>query len=776
MTGIDDVFDPTDVNIYRDLAGGLTTANVLHGSANPIGGRNVVMKLRWGRTRAEDFRFEGAPPGIKFALGENPKDLGERVGPSALSGFDAHGRGIRDSRRLQPRRRASSERGAHTRAASRRAKTSRRRGAIWSSSRSSRCSTASASSTAHSYRAGRDPDAHPAGARSTASRSATFQHVLEGYKVAEEIAAHGAGASTFSDWWAYKVEAIDAIPYNAALMVRKRRPRLDQLRQRGAGAPPQHRGREVHEVGRPHRRSGARARDDQPGEAASHRGPRRVARSGKDADIAIWNRHPLSWYAIVERTYIDGQLYYDRAADDRRLTELVKEKEALVAAERAGRKPDAAPRSTNGGSGASVGTNGSNGSGAAAAQPVPGAQPPTRPGPAGVLAITNARINPITRPAIERGTIVVRDGRIAAVGASVTVPSGAQIIDANGSEVYPGWINARSTIGLAEPGAGGFQDTAEMLEFDPQLRTAVTFHSDNEAIPISRANGVTTAGVTPSGGLLGGQVALMNLDGWTWEENVVASNVGIAFQFPALSAGGGPQGQQRNYDDMKKARDARLNQVARLFDQARAYAQAGPARRIDWVLEALVPVVERRLPLIVRADSEPDIREAVSFTEKQRVRMILSAGSEAAFVAPLLKEKRIPVILGPILALPTRPDSSHAASYRAAGELARAGVMLAFATGDANYVRNLPYQAAESVAWGLPREEALKALTIGAAEILGVSDRLGSIEPGKIANLLIAKGDPLEIRTEVTHVIINGRSVGLGNKHLELYERYARRP
>jgi len=227
---------------------------------------------------------------------------------------------------------------------------------------------------------------------------------------------------------------------------------------------------------------------------------------------------------------------------------------------------------------------------------------------------------------------------------------------------------------------------------------------------------------------------------------------------------------------LKKARDARLEGIARLLDKARAYGQAGSARDTDWVLDALVPVVDRTLPLIVRADSEQDIREAVAFAERQQVRMILSSGSEAALVAPLLKEKGIPVILGPILALPTRADLSHAASYQAAGTLARAGVKLAFSTGDANYVRQLPYQAAESVAWGLPRDEALKALTIGAAEILGVADRLGSIEPGKIANLLIAMGDPLEIRTEITHVIINGRSVGLANKHLELYERYARRP
>jgi imidazolonepropionase-like amidohydrolase len=175
------------------------------------------------------------------------------------------------------------------------------------------------------------------------------------------------------------------------------------------------------------------------------------------------------------------------------------------------------------------------------------------------------------------------------------------------------------------------------------------------------------------------------------------------------------------------------------------------------------------------ASREQDIRDAIAFAERTNVRIVLCSGPEAALVAPLLAEKKIPVILGPILALPTREDLSHAASYMAAGELARAGVRFAFATGDNANVRQVPYNAAQSVAWGLPREEAIKALTINAAEILGVADRFGSIEPGKIANLLVAKGDPLEQRTEVTHVFINGQQMNLENKHLALYERYMKR-
>jgi len=503
--------------------------------------------------------------------------------------------------------------------------------------------------------------------------------------------------------------------------------------------------------------------------------------AGKDADVVIWNHHPLSSYAIADRVYIDGQKYYDRLDDQRRLTELAKEKETLIAAERGERRN---PSTTDGDG---------NGHANDVARPFQGRDGgPERPAlqtriatPAkGLVAITNTKIFPIAKPAIDRGTIVIRDGIIESVGANATVPAGAQVIDAAGAEVYPGFINARSTLGLADPGAGGFDDTDEILDFNPQLRPQVAFHNDSESIPVARANGVTTAAVTPGGGVLGGQVAVMDLDGWTWEESTVKTAVGISFQFPSMGGGGRGGGRggdaqqaQRTYQDLKKDRDARLDQVAHLLDEARAYAKAaGPNRQTDWKLEALVPVVAKQIPLITRANTEQDIRDAVAFADRADVRIFISGGVEAPMLAPLLKDKNIPVILGSVLTLPSRPDLPHHASYSAAGELVKAGVKIAFATGDADNARQLPYQAAQSVAWGLSRDDALKALTINAAEILGVADRVGSIEPGRIANLIISKGDPLEVRTTFTHVLIAGHDVGLDTKQLALYERYAKRP
>ena len=250
---------------------------------------------------------------------------------------------------------------------------------------------------------------------------------------------------------------------------------------------------------------------------------------------------------------------------------------------------------------------------------------------------------------------------------------------------------------------------------------------------------------------------------------------GMTFQFPTVPRQA--TGDALTYDALKKRRDARLDEVARLLDDARAYARgAGSNRTRDWALEALVPVVNRELPLVTAVRSAPDIREAVAFAERVDVDLVLSGALEAPLVASLLSERDIPVILGPVLTLPTQEDMFHAASYQAGGQLARARVKIAFATGGSTGGYLLSYHAAQSVAWGLEWDEAIKALTINAAEILGVADRIGSIEPGKMANLLVADGDPLEVRTQLLHVFINGRDVGLDNHHRALYDRYRARP
>ena len=789
MTGTRDVLNPTDINIYRDLAGGTTTANILHGSANPIGGKNVVIKLRWGKDRPEDLVFEGALPGIKFALGENPKDM-----------QPGGGRGGNQAPRRYPATRMGVEyviRDAFTRAKAYQKS--------WQEYEKKKATDANAIPPrrdlqleplvevlegkrlvhAHSYRADeilmliRLAD-------EMGFKIATFQHVLEGYKVAKEIAAHGAGASTFADWWAYKVEAADAIPYNAAIMTRKgvvvsvnsddaelaRRLNTEAAKSMKWGGLSEDEALALVTIN-----PAKQLRID------SRVGSLEV---GKDADVVVWNHNPLSAYAITDRVYIDGTLYYDRTSEDARLTALKKEKADLMAAESRGR--GRVTTSSQGGEEAEP-------SGAPPATIAPAAvvaPPAAAPGPVGtggqaarngpVWAITNARIHPITQPAIERGTIVIRGNRIEAVGANVAVPAGAKTVDAAGADVYPGFINARTQVGLNEPGPRGFEDVNEMLDYNPQLRTRVAFHAESDTIPVTRANGVLTVAVVPGGGVMGGQVAVMNMDGWTWEEATLRANAGIEFNFPSLGGGRGGRGGGRGgaagpttFEQIKKQRDAKLTEVSNMLARARAYARGGAEQPKDLVLEALVPVVEGQLPLVTVANREDDIRDAVAFADREKVKMVLAGAAEADAVAPLLKEKNVPVIIGEVLTLPEERDDFHARPYELAGVLDKAGVKFAFATSDAAYARNLPNQAAMAVAWGLDRDEALKALTIDAADILGVADRVGSLEAGKDANLFMSKGDPLETRTEVTGVVIEGKDVGLDNKHLALYRKYIAR-
>ncbi|HEX7283500.1 MAG TPA: amidohydrolase family protein [Vicinamibacterales bacterium] len=783
MTGIEDVLDPTDVSIYRDLAGGLTVANVLHGSANPIGGKNQVIKLRWGKN-ARSLIFEGAPPGIKFALGENPKDMrqfgqtGPRRYPVTRPGVefvirDAFSRARAYQREWQDYERA--RKSGQEVSMPRRDLQLEPLVEILEGKRLVHSHTYRADETLMLIRL----------AEEMGFKIATFQHVLEGYKVADEMAKHGVGGSTFSDWWAYKVEAEDAIPHNAAIM--HKRGVLVSINSDSA----EH-ARRLNTEAAKSMHWGGLTEDEvlafvtiNPAKQLKIDSRVGSLEVGKDADVVIWNKHPLSTYAIVDRVYIDGEQYYDRLAEERRLTEAQKEKGTLAAAE--GRQPATpgpqkaqTPQTPQEPKSSELRQANAGQPGPQDVADVPGLGGVVQTAASGpVTAITNARIYPISSAPIDKGTIVIRGNRIESIGANVAVPAGAQVIDAKGGEVYPGFIDARTSLGLNEPGPRGFEDTTEMLEINASVKAQVAYQSDSDAIPVARVNGITSAAVVPTGGLIGGQIAVMNLDGWTWEEATLQPVAGVSFQFPPLMRGGfgGSPDANRKYDDLKKERDAKVQRVEDVLARARAYAKIPAADRgTDWNLAAMVPIVERRQPLFVSANSEADIREAVAFADRNNVRIVITGGLESPLVAPLLKEKNIPVILGSVLTLPAREDAHHAATYKAAGELAQAGITFAFATGGAANNRLLPYEAAISVAWGLDRNRALKAMTLDAATILGVADRIGSLEAGKVANLFIANGDPMEMKTQFTHIFINGRNVGLKSKHTELYERFSSRP
>jgi len=413
------------------------------------------------------------------------------------------------------------------------------------------------------------------------------------------------------------------------------------------------------------------------------------------------------------------------------------------------------------------------------------------------VAIKNARIVTVTGPVIEKGAVIIQGDKIADVGASVRIPSGAKEIDASGLTVYPGMINASTTMGLTEIGSvAATNDSSEIGEFNPQLKAIIAVHPESEIIPVTRVNGITTVLTAPRGGILAGQAALINLDGWTWEEMNLKNPVGIVFNFPTIYSGRSFdfatfQVRERSFEEVKRQRDETLDKVRKVFDDARAYAKAKEAKaknprlpdlETNLMLESLVPVVKGELPLLVNTSRERDIKAAVEFAAEQKVKIIIVGADEAHKVASLLKEKNIPVILGPVFSLPLHEDDPYDAQYTKAAALSKAGIKFAFqgvdgdGPGDASNARNLPYHAGMSVAYGLPKEEALKALTIYPAEIFGVADRVGSIEPGKLANLVITNGDLLEIRTQIRYLFIKGKQIALKTKQTELYEKYVNRP
>ncbi len=829
MVGTEDVIDPEDIDIYRDLAGGVTTSNILHGSANPIGGKNQVIKLRWGQDAA-GLKFRQAPPGIKFALGENPK----RSGATGGGRYPASRMGVADVIRdafLRARRYeqewkdyAAKSRAGVKAIPPRRDLELEPLVEVLQGKRLVHC---------HCYRADEILTMIRL-AEEFGFRVATFQHVLEGYKVAREIATHGAGASTFSDWWAFKLEAYDAIPYNAAIMTRK-----------GVGVSINSDSAEE-----------ARHLNQEAAKCVKYGGLTEIealrlitlnpARQlgidawvgsldvGKDADLVLYNHHPLSTRALPQKVWIDGRLYFDRDKELARQKEVEALKKQLRA-EEAGKKSTgdssakaSAPSTHSAAKGlrevtvqslttwhepVSQGRAVRLAGVTALARPPSGnpdflsyspqplgapapSQPPAEGGATGspapkltgaFTALVNARVYPVSGPVLERGTVLIQGNRIAAVGTNVKVPAGAKVIDATGLRVYPGMIDGLTQLGLGEIGAvRESNDVSDLGSLNPQLRAYDAIHPASEHIPVTRVNGVTTVLSVPSGDLLGGQATLINLDGWTVEEMVVTKSAGHTGRVPSGRSGRRFEASDFSYrggpgEDERRETDTRLKALTDLLDQARHYLTAKEATssatvRHDAKLEALIPLLRGTVPLLWRANSRGEIRRAVEYADQQKLCLVILGGAEAAKVTSLLKEKDVPVIYGPLQRLPTHEDDPYDLPYATPAILARAGVRFAISAGDTSKTRNLPFEAGTAAGSGLSEAEALRSITLYPAQILGVGDRLGSLEPGKVANLVVTDGDLLEIRTPVRHVFINGRSISLESKHTRLWEKYRERP
>ena len=409
--------------------------------------------------------------------------------------------------------------------------------------------------------------------------------------------------------------------------------------------------------------------------------------------------------------------------------------------------------------------------------------------PRGVIAIRNARIVTVSGPDIENGTVVIRDGKIEAVGAAVNVPAGAQVIEGKDLSVYPGMIDAGTNMGLVEvpQGANGTVDLSEVGDFNPNAKAIIAVNPHSAHIAVTRVEGVTNTVSMPTGGLLSGQAALINLLGTAPKEMAVVPQAALVINYPRIGGGGrggfgGPPQQPANLSETLEANARQVEQIRKLLRDAEAYGRTQDAYAKDRslprpdqniVLESMVPYVRGERPVIFRAERETEIRGAIRFAEEMKLKPIILGGNDAWKVAGLLKQKNVPVILTGVFSLPMREDDPYDTLYENAAKLQQAGVLFAISTGDSGpEVRNLPQYAGMAAAYGLSKADALKSVTLYPAQIMNVADRLGSIEVGKMANLVVTDGDLLEIRTRIRYLLIDGRPVVLSSRHTELNDAF----
>jgi imidazolonepropionase-like amidohydrolase len=774
QVNIYDVVNHTDPGIKWALAGGVTAINAMHGSANPIGGLAATLKLRWGRS-ADEMRFAGAPQQIKFALGENPKRVHADQGVATRLGvaetirqqFTAAREYMREWDAYNRKKQAGEKAVPPRKDLQLESLAGVLRGEI-----SIQC---------HSYRAD-EIEMLMKLSDEFGFKVGTFQHVLEGYRVAPEMAKRGIGASTFSDMWGYKLEAYDGILHNAAAMTtwgvrasinsdsgeRIRRLNLDAAKSLRYGGLTEDQCLALVTIN-PAWQLGV---DRQTGSLEV----------GKDADISVWDAHPLSTYSKCVATLVDGDVYFERKTDGAATFGLAGaptvQAAAAVEGGRTGRRRAAETVQT-----VSTGAPApaSPASKPAASSFTPLAIPVTaKPSAPATFAITDARIVTVSGPVIERGTILVEDGRIKAVGASVAVPAGVRVIRASGQTVTPGFINATGSLGLTEiSSVEESQDLGERGSLKAHLRAAEAYRTHSAWVGLSRCAGITSSLVSPRGAGWMGQPALMHTAGRTIEEAAVVPEIA-----QALSLGGGfgpPRGGEGGIgggDAAQQSTGGATDAITKALTDARDYARqldaargGGAAPRDNLTSAALIPVARQERPVIISGSSRSDVERAVTFGSTNKVNVIVSGGREADAAADALNKAGVPVIFTELTGMPM-PSDAYDKQFSAPKRLHAAGVKFCIATSDAV---NLAQNAAIAAAFGLPREEALKAITLYPAQILGVERDLGSIEPGKIADLLITDGDPLEYRTKIKRVFINGVEAPLVSKHSLLFEEYRKK-
>ena len=748
---VKDVVTGDDAGIYRALAGGTTAARLLHGSANTIGGQDAVIKHKPGQA-GRDLLIHDNPQGVKFALGEN---VTRRTGrfPNTRMGVEATiERAFEEGRAYAATLKAyetAKSKGEDPGPPPRR---DLRLEAL------ARILDGSIKIHSHCYRSDEILMLLRVAAR-YGVRVQSLQHVLEGYKVAAEIAAHGASASTFSDWWAYKIEAFDAIPFNAALMTQAgvqvviksdseeliRHLYLEAAKMVKYGGVSEDQALAMITIN-PARELGLDRR----------MGSIEV---GKDADIALFNAHPFDGFARCEMALVDGEVWFQRQKEG---------------------KPEPRP-------------------GDHTAMPASAVASDVKTKPIdlavdarGVYAVTNARLHPVSGPDIAKGTIVVSGGKIAAIGGPETaIPDGAKVVDASGLDVWPGMLDAGSNLGLFEVGSlPETQDSSDSAEFQPELRSSIALHPDSELIPVSRANGVLSSFVLPTGGVIAGQGCVIGLDGWVPTEMLMLDRAALVVNVPRSATGGrfarfaalmNPGGT----DAAKRQREERLEAIQEQFRRALAYDKIVATAREKHVapptpdprLANLAPYAKGEKPVMFVADGRVEILDALKLAADLKLKAIISGGGDAWRVADKLKEANVPVLIGGTLRVPNEATDPYDAYYANPAKLHAAGVTFAIKSGSggsdaATAPRNLPYEAATAVAYGLPEAVALRSVTLAPAEILGVADKVGSLDVGKRADLVLTAGHLLQPTTEVKGLFLAGKPMPPDSRHTRLYAKY----
>ncbi len=594
---IKDVINTDDPSEYRALAGGVTAARILHGSANVIGGQDAVVKLKHGKTAREHILYN-APQGVKFALGENVKYRPTRF-PNTRLGVEATlNRAFMES--LDYRRKWNEY--------------ERQKSEMTLPPRRDLRLEALADIVnhkkfihSHCYRADEILMLLRI-ANDLGIRVWSLQHVLEGYKIAPEIVAHGASCSTFADWWAYKVEAYDATPYNAALLneaganivIKSDDAELIRHLYHEAAKTVRYGNMPVDDAIKTITLNSARelGLDDRMGSLEV----------GKDGDLAIYNGHPLDAFSRCEMTIIEGEIYFDRAHAPTAMSEQAKARSAtppkLEFASLAARNRTLDLSETANGR----------------------------------YALTNATLYPVDAPVIAEGTLLIEDGKIAGIGRNLEIPAGVKIIDCSGMHIAPGFIDAGTQLGLVEIGkVRETHDDAEGGQFQPDLRAGVGLNVDSELIPVARAGGITSIMIRPTGGVIAGQTSIAQLSGWTAPEMVQNYEAGLQIIWPSSKK------QQEELSEFLE--EARL--YDRLQTKAKEQNSLGPIT--DPRLEALRPYVTRQKPVFVEADSQKAIAEALLFAEKEKLKIILTGGTDAWKLAEELKARKVPVIVGPVM-------------------------------------------------------------------------------------------------------------------------------